>query len=79
MKQIIAKIDFTLHNKLYKKGKEVKVNSKEELIRLNERGFIEPFSYEEIKEYFIAIEIAKNSKKEGNKTKEEKKEGNNNE
>lgn len=52
MKKIIAKLDFTLNNKKYKEGKEVKVNSKEELIRLNERGFIEPFSMKEIEEFF---------------------------
>lgn len=52
MKKIIAAMDFTLRGKKYTKGKEVKVNSKEELIRLNERGFIEPFLYIEIQEYF---------------------------
>lgn len=49
--KIIAAIDFTLKGKLYEKGKEVKVSSKEELIRLNERGFIEPLSFDEIKNY----------------------------
>lgn len=56
MKPIIARIDFTLRDEKYTKGKEVKVNSKEELIRLNERGFIEPFSYAEIQEYITAFE-----------------------
>ncbi len=61
MKQIRATIDFTLRDKKYLKGKEVKVNSKEELIRLNERGFIEPFSIAEIQEF------EKEKKKEGKK------------
>ena len=61
MKKIIAAMDFTLRDKKYDKGKEVKVNSKEELIRLNERGFIEPFSMQEIEEYF------KENKKESEK------------
>lgn len=52
MKKIIAAMDFTLQDKKFIKGKEVKVNSKEELIRLNERGFIEPFSMQEIEECF---------------------------
>ena len=49
--KIIAAIDFTLKGIPYEKGKEVKVTSKEELIRLNERGFIEPLSFDEIKNY----------------------------
>ena len=61
MKKIIASMDFTLHDKKFIKGKEVKINSKEELIKLNERGFIEPFSFAEIQEHF------EENKKEGNK------------
>lgn len=60
MKKIIAATTFTLRDKKFIKGKEVKVNSKEELIKLNERGFIEPFSFAEIQEYF------KEKEKEGN-------------
>lgn len=51
-KKPIATMDFTLNGKKITKGKEVKVNSKEELIKLNERGFIEPFSIQEIETYF---------------------------
>lgn len=51
MKKIIAAIDFTLYGKKYKKGKEVKVQNKEDLIKLNERGFIEPFSFTEIQDF----------------------------
>ncbi len=51
MKKIIATMDFTLRGKKFTKGKEVKVNSKEELVKLNERGFIEPFSFAEIQEF----------------------------
>lgn len=60
MKPIKARIDFTLRGKKYLKGEEVKINSKEELIRLNERGFIEPFSYAEIQEYEEAKEYEDN-------------------
>lgn len=58
--KIIATKDFTLKGKTYKKGKDVKITSKKELIRLNERGFIEPLAFKEIQEYF----------KENNKEKE---------
>lgn len=61
MKKIIANIDFTLRGKKFAKGKEVKVNSKEELIRLNERGFIEPFSMQEIEEYFKEKKVSENN------------------
>lgn len=61
--QIIANKDFNLNGKIYKKGKEVKITSKEELIRLNEKGFIEPISLEEIKNFGKE----NNKKKEGNK------------
>lgn len=59
--KIIAAIDFTLKGKLYKKGKEVKITSKKELIRLNERGFIEPLSFQDIQNY------EKENKKESDK------------
>ena len=58
--KIIAAKDFTLKGKVYKKGKEVKITSKEELIRLNERGFIEPLSFDDIKSF------DNKEKKEGN-------------
>lgn len=50
MKRIIAKIDFTLKGKTYKKGKEVNINDFNILLTLNERGFIEPLSIKEINE-----------------------------
>lgn len=42
MKTIIAKKDFTLKGILYHKGQEIKKINKEDLIRLNEKGFINP-------------------------------------
>ncbi len=76
MKAVIAKIDFTLHGEKYTKGKEVKVNSKEELIRLNERGFIEPFSYAEIQDFITTMEEKKkeNIEKDTQPQEENKKE-----
>lgn len=49
--KIIAAKDFTLKDKKYKKGNEVKITSKEELIRLNERGFIKPLFFNDIQNY----------------------------
>lgn len=60
--KIIAARDFSLKNKIYKKGKEVKITSKKELIKLNEMGFINPLTLKEINELFEE----KNKMKEGN-------------
>ena len=49
--KIIAAKDFTLKGILYKKGNEVKITSKEEIIKLNERGFIEPLFFNDIQNY----------------------------
>lgn len=59
--KIIAMIDFSLKGRIYKKGQEVKITSKEELIKLNERGYIEPLSFNEIQNF----DKEKNKKKEG--------------
>ncbi len=58
----IARINFTLNGILYKTGQEVKIKTKEELIKLNEMGYIQPFLFAEINNYF-----SKNSKKESDK------------
>lgn len=51
MESIRASENFTLKGKPYKKGDEIKNVSKEELIRLNERGFIKPLSFNDIKNF----------------------------
>lgn len=51
MRPIKAKMDFYYKDILYVKGDEVKVETKEELVRLNEKGFIEPISYKEIQDF----------------------------
>ncbi len=58
---IIASKNFTFKEKFYKEGSEVKITSKEDIIKLNEKGFIEPLTYKEIQD------IGKQKKKEGNK------------
>lgn len=51
MKPIKAKIDFFHKNIFYGAGDEVKVETKEELVKLNEKGFIEPLDYKDIQNF----------------------------
>jgi hypothetical protein len=48
MKSIKAKKDFTLNDIDYFAGDEVKTNNITEIIKLNEKGFIEPLTRKEI-------------------------------
>ncbi len=48
----IAKIDCQVNGKYFTKGEEIKVDNIEQLIKLNERGFIEPLNAKEIQDYF---------------------------
>jgi len=48
----IAKISCQLNGAFYDKGDEIKVETIEQLQKLNERGFIEPLSQKEIQDYF---------------------------
>lgn len=57
--KIIAKKDFSLNNIFYKKNDEVKVNNKEELIILNEKGFIKSLTEKEIKNFDKTIKVQK--------------------
>lgn len=50
MKRIIARIDFTLKGKFYKRNKEVNIRDFDMLLNLNEKGFIEPLTINEINE-----------------------------
>lgn len=49
--KLIAKGSFNLNGKFYEKGDEVKVATKEELIRLNEKGFIEAITPKDIQDF----------------------------
>ena len=62
MKPIKARILFSHKGTWYEKGDEVKVETKEELVKLNEKGFIEPLTFKEIENF---------EKEETNKRKEE--------
>lgn len=46
--KIIAKINFTLNGKKYIAGEEVKVDKIEQVYKLNELGYINPLTYEEL-------------------------------
>lgn len=48
MKKIIAKVDFVLNGKRYIAGDEIEITDIEKIIKLNEKGFIEPLSYKDI-------------------------------
>jgi hypothetical protein len=48
----IAKKDFQLNGIYYAKGDEINVKNKEELIKLNEVGVIEPLTGKEIQDFF---------------------------
>lgn len=53
---------FMLNGIFYEKGDEVNIKNKDELIRLNEKGFIEPLSAKQLQNY--KIEEIKINKKE---------------
>lgn len=64
MIKIIAKKDFTRKGEPIFAGDEVKVNSVEELVKLNEKGFIEPLSFKEIVQFKKELENPEKIKKE---------------
>ena len=49
--KLIAKKDFNLNGIIYAVGDEVFVNSQEDLIKLNEKGFIEPLTAKQIQNF----------------------------
>ena len=64
MIKIIAKKDFTRKGEPIFTGDEVIVNSVEELVKLNEKGFIEPLSFKEIVQFKKELENPEKIKKE---------------
>lgn len=51
METIKAKKSFTLNGVAYEKGDDVKVYNKNELVALNEKGFIEPLTLKQIQNF----------------------------
>jgi hypothetical protein len=60
MKSVKAKKDFTLNNVDYFVGEEIEINNISDIIKLNEKGFIEPLTRKEI----VLIERELNKKGE---------------
>ena len=48
MIKIIAKIDFTANDIGYIKGDEIKGLNYNQIVKLNEKGFIEPLEYKDL-------------------------------
>ena len=64
MIKIIAKKDFTRKGEPIFAGDEVNVNSVEELVKLNEKGFIEPLTLKDIVQFKKELENPEKIKKE---------------
>jgi hypothetical protein len=62
MKKIVAKIDFTANGNGYIKGDEINGLTYEQIVKLNEKGFIEPLEYKDL--VLIKRELDKNKNKE---------------
>lgn len=60
MDKIIAKIDFNFNGVDYLQGEVVKVNTIEQVYRLNERGLIEPLTHKDL--VLIERELTKKEK-----------------
>ena len=48
MKKVIAKVDFSTNIGNYIAGDEITGLSYEQIVRLNEKGFIEPLTYKDL-------------------------------
>ena len=48
MIKIIAKVDFTANGRTYIKGDELKDLAYYQIVKLNEKGFIEPLDYKDL-------------------------------
>ena len=62
MKKIIAKVDFSANDKQYIKGDEIDGLNYKQIVRLNEKGFIEPLEYKDL--VLIKRELDKSKKEE---------------
>lgn len=62
MKKIIARIDFTSNVGSYITGEEITGLNYEQIVKLNEKGFIEPLEYRDL--ILIKRELEKPKKEE---------------
>ena len=65
MTKVIAKIDFIANDTQYIKGDEIEGLNYDQIIKLNEKGFIEPLTYRDL--VLIKRELEKPKKKEESK------------
>ena len=64
MKKIIARKDFIFNDVDYIQGDEIKSLTYQEIVKLNEKGFIEPLEYKDLVLIKRELENKKNSKEE---------------
>jgi len=64
MKKIIAKIDFIANNKGYIKGDEITGLNYNQIVKLNEKGFIEPLEFKDLVLIKRELDNKKNKKEE---------------
>lgn len=62
--KIIASIDFTFDGEFYFAGDEVKVKDFDKIVRLNEKGFINPLTLKELVQIKQELQAPKKIKKE---------------
>ena len=64
MKPIKAKVLCSYKGTWYEAGDEIKVETKEDLVNLNEKGFIEPLTLKDIVQFKKELENPEKIKKE---------------
>ena len=62
MKKIIAKINFSINGADYIAKEEIDIKDYKTIVRLNEKGYIEPLTYEDL--VLIQRELKKTKKEE---------------
>lgn len=62
--KIIAKIDFTTQDNYYIAGDEIEGLTYDQIVKLNEQGFIEPLNYKELVLIKRELENKNNEKEE---------------
>lgn len=64
MKELKAIKDFSLNNKIYVAGDIIETNNVNEIILLNEKGFIEPLNAKDLQDYDEYFKNKNKKKKE---------------
>lgn len=67
--KLIARTNFSLNGVFYDKGDEVKVETKNQMMKLNELGYIEPLSIKDIQNFGKQEIKQEEPKKENKKSK----------